>query len=442
MAKKKKKKIQSAHLRKTPTTKHSTTYLKSCYAVARRILQAVGEDESVFDQFTKRQKQNMFRVTMSLPRIEALPGHRVPKQYLRYIQEELMIFMKRLYFNEEYKVTWMDIISIGQPMFAVFSIEEFMDALPPSLRKIVDRLQNYFREELFGKILDWIEGQIKMTLLLLSQPNFRIYGQKLGGQHSMATKTGLQLVIHITTYECQSIRFKYHNLERTAYRVAMGEHMYEPYMGAKIAVSKIFPSAKSKQGLDIYIQSHAIHRFKERINTVYPTMRNEFFVISLMMVQRVVQAPNGRQLIACVMPADDDVKIIGYFAFTVDGNNLIVLTLLPLLSQSVPEGHILHKRLRLSNADMEYLGMDKLSFFYEVDIEQIPLLKQVLYDELHLDYIHTVYNSFRSKQEPFSEKKTLFVKNFFQKYEEQMADWSNEPEDIDDASVNALDDER
>jgi hypothetical protein len=198
-----------------------------------------------------------------------------------------------------------------------------------------------------------------------------------------------------------------------------------PCTGATIAKSKIFPGIARDKQLNIYIQSHAIHRFKERIDTLYPIMRNEFLVLSLMMVQRVVRCPNGMQMIACIMPSEHGEKTIGYFAFTIDGDNLLVLTLLPLLSQSVPEGHILYERLRLSSEDLKYLGMDKLSFFYEVDIEQIPILKKVLYDELHLDYIHTTYNSFRSENDPFNEKKTSFVKNFFQKLEEHPIDCIN-----------------
>jgi hypothetical protein len=439
VAKKKKKKVQPPP-RKTASLKHSTTYLKSCYAVARRILQALGEDESAFDMFTKRQKQDMFRIIVSPPRIVVMPGHKVPKQYLRYVQEELITYMKMLYFNKELGVTWLDVISIGQSMLLIFAVDDFLDTLSPPQREMAERLRTLFEDDLFAEMQEMMAKQIKMSLLMLSQPNFRIYGQDLGGQHIMASKVGFQQVVHITTHECQSLRFKYRNIERTAYRVATGQYLHIPYTGATIALNKIFPGVESDRALNIYIQSHAIHRFKERIDTVHPIMRNEFFVLSLMMVQRVVRATNGMQLIACIMPAAGGEKTIGYFAFTIEGDNLFVLTLLPLLSRDVPEGRILYDRLHLSYAEMKYLGMDKLSFFYEIDIEQIPLLKQVLYDELHLDYIRTVYNSFRSKHDPFNEKKTLFVKNFFQKLEERLSDW-NDKQDADVTNITALEDE-
>jgi hypothetical protein len=440
VAKKKKKKVQTTHQQKAGFIKHSATYLKSCYDVARRILQSLGEDASAFDSFTKRQKQDMFRVIVSPPRIAVMPGHKVPKQYIRYVQEELITQMKHMYFDEKLEITWLDFIVVGQSMLLIFAVDSFIATLSPSQRIMVERLHKLFETELFIQIQNIIARYIRISLMILSQPNFRIYGQDLGGHHVMTSKVGFQQVVHITTHECQSLRFKYRNKERTAFRVAMGQYVNIPYTGATMEISKIFPRVEHNRLLNIYIQSHAIHRFKERIDTVHPTMRNEFFVLSLMFVQRIVRAPNGMQLIACIMPVKGGEKTIGYFAFTIDGDNLLVLTLLPLLSNSVPEGRVLYERLHLSYEELKYLGMDKLSFFYEVDITQIPALKKVLYDELHLDYVHTVYNSFRSKNEPFNEKKTLFVKNFFNKLEERTIDYNvNNEQNTETENMNILD---
>jgi hypothetical protein len=441
MSKKKKKKAQSTlHHGVTPPGKHSATLLKSCYEITRRILQSLGEDESTFDIFTKRQKQDIFRVLVSPPRIVAMPGHKVPKQYLHYVQDELITIMKCKYFDEEHGITWMDMATVGRSLIVVFSATSFASSLPspsPQL-ELVERLRILFEKNaLFARLQERIAGTVKISLLMLSQPNFRIYGQDLGGHPLITNKTNLHPVVRITTHECQSLRFKYRNVERTAYRIAMGQFLNVPYTGATIAMSKIFPGTKHDKILNIYIQSHAIHRFKERIDTLDPIYRNELFVMSLMLVQRVVTAPDGMQkLIACIMPGANDEKTIGYFAFTIEGKNLLVLTLLPLLSYNVPEGRILYERLHLSPEDMKYLGMDKLSFFFEVDFEQIPLLKKVLYDELKLDYVHTIYNSFRSKNDSFNEKRTLFVKNFFRKLEERLSD-----DNMDVVEVNVSDDE-
>jgi hypothetical protein len=438
MSKKKKKKAQTTPQRGMSLPgKHSQTQLKSCYEISRRIFQSLGEDESTFDLFTKRQKQEMFRILVSPPRIVTMPGHKVPKQYIRHIQDELITLMKRTYFDEEHGVTWMDMATVGHSLLLIFSTESFRATLPSSQKEVADRLHTFFEDkEIFLRLQDTIAQDVKFSLLMLSQPNFRIYGQDLGGRPFITNRTNLQPVVRITTHECQSLRFKYRNVERTAFRVAMGQFLSVPYTGATIVLSKILPGIKHDRTLNIYIQSHAIHRFKERIDTLDPVYRNQLFVLSLMLVQKVVRAPNGTQLIACIIPIAGGEKTIGYFAFTIEGENLLVLTLLPLLSYNVPEGRILYERLRLSPEELKYLGMDRLSFFFEVDIEQIPLLKKVLYDELHLDYVHTVYNSFRSKNDSFNEKRTLFVKNFFQKLEERSLDSIADAEEI-----NVSDDE-
>jgi hypothetical protein len=325
----------------------------------------------------------------------------------------------------------------------IFGIDTFLDSLPPKQREEIERICAIFdSQNIFERIYDIVENQIKLTLWLLSQPNFRIYGQTPAEARNSANMANFQQVVCITTHECQSLRFKYRNKERTAFRIAIGEYADTPYTGAVIAMSKIFPGIKHDRWLDIYIQSHAIQRFKERIDTLYPIMRNEIFVMSFMLVQRVVPGPDETQYIACIMPTENGEVTIGYFAFTIDGNNLLVLTLLPLLSNSVPEGRVLRDRLRLSTEDLKYLGMDKLSFFYDVDIEQIPMLKQVLFDELHLDYIRrSIYNSFRPKNTPFNEKKTLLVKNFFQKLEEQqLFNGNNEEENAGADKSDVFDD--
>jgi hypothetical protein len=421
---KKKKKVQTYHQNELVSFKRSKAYLDTCYATARRIFKALGEDDAAFDTFTKRQKQDMFRIQISAPRILAMPGHKVPRQYLRYVQDEVVAYMNWVHFDKEAGVTWMEMVTIGQTLQLVFSAESFLNTLWPAQREIVDRIIKVFNDKDIGlQGQELIASNIRVSLLTLSQPNFRIYGQTIE-EHKLSTyRPVMHPVVRIVTHDCQSLRFRYRNKDRMAFRIAMGQYLtVVPYTGATIPIKKIFPNSKQDRVLNVYIQSHAIHRFKERIDTFLPLLRNRFFVLSLMISQQIVRGPNGRLLIACTTPSKEGEKTVGYFAFTIDGDNLLVLTLLPLLSPSVPEGRVLYERLRLSLDDLAYLGMDKLSFFYNVDIEQIPILKKVLFDELHLDYIRRTYNSYQEKNAPFNEKKTLMVKNFFQKLEEQPAD--------------------
>jgi hypothetical protein len=433
---KKRKKTQTSHYSGVGSLKQSKTFLDTSYAIARRIFQAVGEDPAVFDVFSKRQKQEMFRVQITYPRVLAMPGHKVPRPYIRFIQEELFSYLKSEYFNRELGLTWMDMITTGQTLMMVLDADGFLDGLPEPQREVADRVRRAFEEaDLYFRIQKKMCISVKSTLMMISQPNFRIYGQNTDEHKPVTHKSTLQQLIRITTHESQSLRFRYRNRERIAYRLALGPFMTVPYMGATIAMSTLFPNISHDRILNIYVQSHALHRFKERIDTFYPILRNQFLVMSLMIAQRVVRSAGGLQLIACISPHRGEEKAIGYFAFTIDGDNLLVLTLLPLLSRDTPEGRVVHERLGLSAEDLKYLGMDRLSFFYDIDIAQIPALKKVLFDELHLDYIRELYSSYRSADEPFDAKKTLFVKNFFRKLEDCSANHAEILEALEDTDT-------
>ncbi|MDR1562877.1 MAG: hypothetical protein LBS54_07350 [Dysgonamonadaceae bacterium] len=417
---KKRKKHTEVSMRKSINASLSKHHVDACIATAKRIMKSLGEDESKFDLFTKRQRQDIFCVTFIPPRVMAAEGHMVPRHFLKYIQEQLLIFLKREYFSQENNVTWMDMATIGITLIMVFGTEKFRKQLAPQQQEIIDQWNmKLINMSIYGNIQLEIAKYVRGSLLLLSQPNFRIYGQVRNDCKIASNKTSMFESIKIVTHESVSYKFNYRNRERKAFLIAMGQYLTDPYRGATIPIKKIYPNIKQDRNLDIYIQSHAIHRFKERLDTVHPVMKNDFFILSLMAMQQLVTGPEGTHLIACITPiSSSETKTVGYFTFTIDGNKLLVLTLLPLLSRDVPEGRVLYERLKLSEEDIKYLGMDKLSFFYEVDVNRIPALKEVLYDELHLDYINQMYNSYREKGTPFDEKKTLFVKNFFQKIEE------------------------
>jgi hypothetical protein len=425
---KKRKKTKKAMPTQSLAVRPSKSYLDSCYATARRIIRALGEDESLFDTFTKHLKQDLFRIVITPPYIAAMSGHKVPRSFLQYIQDNLTMCLKRQYFDEENGVTWMEMMTVGEAMLLSSRAELDMGRLPPQQQESVQRLLDAFeaREVQMNSHYE-IVSSIKVSLMSLSQPNFRIYGLVSTVPVVLKNRPVFQRILHITTHECQTLRFTYHNKERVAYRVLLGPLDDIPIQGATIAMSKLFPGTKNDRTLDVYIQAHAIHRLKDRIDTVHPVVRNELVILSLAFIQEVIRGVDGRLYIAYLIPDGPNVtRTIGYFAFTIEGNNLLILTFLPLFSPRVPEGHAVKERLHLSKEDVTYLGMDKLSFFYDVDIEQIPKLKEVLFDELHLNYIRHLYSTFRTKGEPFNEKRTSFVKNFFQKLEDRPFDPTDE----------------
>jgi hypothetical protein len=116
---------------------------------------------------------------------------------------------------------------------------------------------------------------------------------------------------------------------------------------------------------------------------------------------------------------------LGYFTFVIQGTKLIVLTLLPLVSEDTPAGSYLATHLGLQTIDTLFLGMDKLSFFLTVDFEQIPVLKAALvstgiwplveYAARHPELGYVI-----------DQKKTQMVKKFFERKIDLDADGQEE----------------
>jgi hypothetical protein len=130
------------------------------------------------------------------------------------------------------------------------------------------------------------------------------------------------------------------------------------------------------------------------------------------MHQEVVQDAYGHPLLACTVQDQP----LGYFPFTIQGDNLFVLSFLPFVSHSTPVGEKLHKILNLAKEDIVYLGMDKLSFYVLVDFDQIPVLKDALIAS-GIWSIKEMVDEGCIENDGFDLKKTAFVKDFFDKLE-------------------------
>jgi hypothetical protein len=419
--KKRKKKAPSAvHAGSVSSFKITKTYFVQFCTAARKIFQTVGVDPALFDIFSKPQKHAMCLLQMTYPRLCAMKEGSVPRHYLKYLQSEIYFLMQKSMFDKEAELSLMDMILFGITFFG--SLSHILTTLPLSEQQhetLTLVQERSVEKDLINNAIGQFVGYLRTSLLQLSQPNFRIYGFDLEPKTVRPPRI-TAYIVSIVVKESESKKFTYNNIERIGYRLMHGRVFETDFTGATIELHKLYPNARNNPKLNLYIQSHALRRFKERVDTIIPLTRNQTFSVSTMSIQQIVRDAKGRPLMAAVMPPD---SVIGYFTFSIHGDDMLIQTFLPLTSPDVPEGKILCERLNLSKEDLKHLGMDKLSFFYDVDIEQIPALKKVLYDEIGLGYIRTLYTNlyaevgYVAKDESVKEKRTQFVKNFFDKAE-------------------------
>jgi hypothetical protein len=188
---------------------------------------------------------------------------------------------------------------------------------------------------------------------------------------------------------------------------------YDKPEPATVSSKKIYPNAPEDVDLNIYIQSHVLHRFKERMDAFDPLFQNLLIQNAFTHGMKIVNFEN-QVLFSCPM----EENIVGYFTFFLRGGDIVINTILPLTSPNTPEGKKLQELLSLSKDEISYLGMDKISFFTKVDFEEIPQLKAAIieagmwHSKLEIDR----YSWEDDKEErPIDQDKTMFVKHFLEK---------------------------
>jgi len=126
--------------------------------------------------------------------------------------------------------------------------------------------------------------------------------------------------------------------------------------------------------LPVYVQNHALHRIRQRLDCVDNIYVNTVFGLSFMLL-KFITATNGQRMIRAI---DISGNSVGYFPFIKQDGAILILSFLPLSSPITPEGWVLYKELGIKIDDSKYIGLDKISFYIETDFETLPKLKQAL----------------------------------------------------------------
>ena len=420
MAKKKRPKTNVP----SPKGSISRTEFERCYLVAKKIMRHFDIEPELLDSFTKRHKHNMFGYPYEAPIVKIEKEKTVPRWYVKEMHKRLFQFMKSNYWgNPENQITYMELAIYG--LSFLFSMPYLLDRgwfTGTPQEEIAKRIcEKYDRVDFMINEFNRVFIFLGFMTRAFSQVNFRLYGFRYDWD---SVKTydnfpAFKLKILLTSQNCESKMFTYNKIERKAFRLIIAaEGIFEPTW-ATVPKKSIFPKAKENEKFNIYIQSHVLHRFKERMDVFHPAERNFFIQNTLSFAQKIVSTEK-QSFFACMIDYEHPV---GYFTFFVQGDDIVVNTFIPAASEITPEGKKLHELLSLSKDDIIYLGMDKASFYLKVDFEQIPILKQAMIDS-NLWNTKIALETILSKEELIKNgiiidmNKTMFVKNFFDKLEQ------------------------
>jgi hypothetical protein len=421
MSKKKKKKHIQSSTTSTRAVWESKTSFDKTYTAVRKVLQVYGFDPDLLQSFTKRQRKFLMFLEGEPPRFKVEEGSRVPRHLLKFISENTHGFMRSFYFGDEsIGLTYLELATYGLAFSSIIvSAAESSGAdtvFSPEQMQIIKSIAPCFAKDRVIKDLYLIVKCVHGLVTMLSKVNFRVYG--FDWKIMKDFETGyVKSTIFISSEETSSIHFVHKQKERIAFCVRAGRLMQKPARIATIDRRFIFPDKKVPRpfSLDIYIQSHALQRVKERVDVLSGHMRNCYLMESLIYKHRITNTVSEQPMLDCSTQYEDDKRVIrfGYFPFIIRDDKLIVMTFLPLTSPDTPEGAYLQEHFGLQTEDIKFLGMDKLSFFFTVDFEQIPLLKEALVATNIWQMMMFVL------EEPdiefsIDQKKTQMVKKFFE----------------------------
>ncbi|MDR3309322.1 MAG: hypothetical protein LBS80_05145 [Tannerella sp.] len=416
---------QNKKRKKTPAQKPTDnrkrvvnkSYADKAYAAIKKMIRTYGLDPDIFDQLTKNQRSVFLLSEIQAPKFKVAEGYHVPRQLVTFLNSSALHFMRENYYGDRsIGLSYLELVTFCSMFYTQINSIHHSRLFPPTQMLIIDAIAEKFAETTLDKLLIEIGLHFRKIVQMITKVNFRIYGYDWE-LSSMSADGVLKSLLTLYSAECESVYFTYRSQRHKAFRVmccgqAGSKDGNDKFYCATIDQWLITGKEIDKdESIDIYIQSHALQRIKERVD-IFPAHKRNFYVMDpLLYLHEVVYGTKDRIMFECYYK---DV-LFGYYPFEVQGDKLFVLSFLPILSPDTPKGMILTERLKLRKDDMIHLGMDKLSFFFTVDCKQIP----VLYDALLEIGLGPLLNYKSEDLLPFEydEKKTIRVKNFFEKNE-------------------------
>lgn len=191
----------------------------------------------------------------------------------------------------------------------------------------------------------------------------------------IVTPFGPGNLISINTFKIESSDVIIDDTKRTVIRMGYA------FPGYGIDWLSMKPSELNIQGydsdnpLDVYIQTHALHRLAERIDC-FPIGSVHYNMFQSFKFPKVFYDLHGNTLVEFRFFHTK----AGYFRIDVIDGKIIIRTFLFVTNNGTPEGQKLGSNTRLQKLDKKYLAIDKLSTFMTSDVGKDENVKKIFID--------------------------------------------------------------
>jgi len=349
MAKKRNKKYITQPSKTAKRKKTSQQEMLQCYLVAKKMLCHFELDTNLLDIFTKRQKERLYHIYDITPIIKPQKERTVPRQYIRNINNDAYNFIKTNFWgNPEYKISFFEFYTAGLSFLSsiqgMFKEENLFEPGTPQFEAARSICEKFDRDDLLNKTSKEVFDHIFHLTRRYSRVTYRMYGHTMDCDKIPDKRCNCgrcfeyRISYRITVQECETKYFSLNDISRKTFRMFRpSDGLYIP-KPLTIFQNIVRPNESEDKFFNIYVQSHVFHRFKERLDILSPTEHNLLFQYTFTRYLQHVKVDN-QDFFPCMIA---DNCPVGYFTFSISGDDIVVTTFLPLVGDNTPEGERLH----------------------------------------------------------------------------------------------------
>lgn len=367
-----KKKPSEHQLKAIAEAKHKNDFMRKLKLMVNT---CCGED--IYSLIPTRALDKAYRIRYHSLKITAAKGHIISAAMMAEVKDDLAKLLKHEAVElppNGHKVILADYMTVGVSMYSIFSVIEGLNI--PITNKVKSALLQYC---MVRKIMSGAIDQLIKVLEAIGFGNSNIETRLYWLDYSLTdpdeNNIGLDNYISIYSDVPKSIKIKIDGISRPALRLGWANFkLGMTWFTLKPSLLNI-SGVPDDQPMEVYIQSHALHRFRERTEGIYD-FAAQFYIYESFLDPKVCYDSNHNLLI------EYQIKGLkaGYFRFDIVGNIVVIRTFLFLTNSGTPEGDLLGKNTGLKVLDKNYLAIDKLSTFMSSDINKNEQVNKIFSD--------------------------------------------------------------
>jgi hypothetical protein len=353
-----------------------------------RYLTAMGIPD-LFKAMHKEDIEAYYRTRIGTVRLIPEPGIKFQRRTLNMMRDLLSAFLKQTIIKEKGgSFTLEDHVTAGLALAG--SVSRFEDTRHESTRnaiKLLAPIVNYYTDKRKEPA-----RQLKDMVSIIQS-----YFSRINGTMYYLTKSNYYKVRERDNKFCYSIAYELHQVKAVIRNIMIDGKPRPVYKAGWPRYSEgiIWKTISEKdlgidgeKTMDLYIQSHAFIRLRERIDTLDHFCLNLTLSNTLDKKEITIQ-PGGKALLAYYALEHK----LGYFVLDILEDLVVIKTFLFITNTGCPEGDRLDSELNVGKFEKEYVGIDKLSTFVQSDLMKNEKVLSV-FEKVGLGYLKDFDSSF------------------------------------------------